>query len=365
MNEKKSKKISPYLIVFGILVVIIIAAALSTTLFNTASQQSPSGTANLSNYGPAPNIVGISGWINSQPLNISQLKGKVVLVDFWTYSCINCIRSIPHLNAWQSEYGGSNGLVIIGVSTPEFQFEHNYSNVYAAVKKFNITYPVALDNNYGTWDAYHNEYWPADYLVDANGTIRYEAFGEGDYNQTENAIRILLAQAGYKVPTASTSVPLGVNFSGIGSPEIYFGYATARQPLGGGESFAPNQTKTYLPQNITQQNAAYLFGSWYNAPDGMISVNNSRIYLVYYAKNVNIVASGVNGTNSTITLKVNGMNLNQSYLGADDMISNGIATATIGPSRLYNIVSAPSYSGWHELEIDASPGFKIYTFTFG
>ena len=122
------------------------------------------------------------------PLNITQLKGKVVLIDFWTYSCINCIRSIPHLNAWQREYGG-NGLVIIGVSTPEFQFEHNYSNVYAAVKKFNITYAVALDNNYSTWDAYGNEYWPAEYLIDKNGDIRYASFGEGDYNTTENVIR--------------------------------------------------------------------------------------------------------------------------------------------------------------------------------
>ncbi len=355
-----NKNANVYLLVFGLIVLLVAAAALSTVFFNKQGTTGSTSGSNLTSYGPAPPIVGISGWINSQPLNISQLKGKVVLVDFWTYSCINCIRSIPHLNAWQNAYG-SNGLEIIGVSTPEFQFEHNYSNVYAAVKKFNITYPVALDNNYQTWDSYGNEYWPADYLIDANGIVRYVSFGEGDYNQTENAIRALLVQAGYTIPAQPTSVPLGVNFSGIQSPEIYLGYAKARQPLGANEQFAPNQTATYPTVNVTQQNVVYLEGQWYNEPDSMVAVNNSRLLLVYNAKNVNIVASG----NSTITLKLNGANLNSSYLGSDDMIANGIATAAIGPSRLYNIVSGPSYNGWHELEINASPGFRIYTFTFG
>lgn len=361
-NEKKKGKVNLYLLVFGVLAALVIAAALSTTIFNKSSTQTNTAGANLTNHGPAPNIAGISAWINSPPLNLSSLRGKVVLVDFWTYSCINCIRSIPHLNAWESEYG-QNGLVIIGVSTPEFQFEHNYSNVAAAVKKFNITYPVALDNNYATWDAYANQYWPADYLVDANGDLRYVSYGEGGYNQTENAIRSLLMQAGYSVPAEATNVPLGVNFSGIGSPEIYLGYAKARQALGGNEQYYPNQTVTYSPANISQANVAYLYGNWYNAPDSMIAVNNSLIYLVYKARNVNIVASG-NGNQSTIQVLLDGKNLNMSSLGADDVSENGIATATIGASRLYNIVSTPSY-GVHLLEINASRGFRIYTFTFG
>jgi thiol-disulfide isomerase/thioredoxin len=359
--KTQKRTTSIYLIVFGLIVAIIAVAALSTVLFNMPTAPKNLSAANLSSYGAAPPIVGISAWINSPPLNISKLRGKVVLVDFWTYSCINCIRSIPHLNAWESEYG-SNGLVIIGVHTPEFQFEHNLTNVEAAVKKFNITYPVALDNNYSTWDAYGNEYWPADYLIDANGIVRYVSFGEGDYNVTENAIRALLVQAGYSVPSSMTNVPLGVNFSGIESPEIYLGYAKARQALGGGEQFYPNQTADYPVTNITESNYVYLLGQWYNAPDSMVAVNRSKLYLVYRAKNVNIVASG---TNSIISVEVDGKNLNQSYLGADDMIINGSAIAEIGPSRLYNIVSGPGYNGWHELEIDASPGFRIYTFTFG
>jgi thiol-disulfide isomerase/thioredoxin len=186
MNKHK-KGLNLYLVVFGIVATIVVVAALSTLLFNQNASAKNVSLANLQNLGPAPNIQGISAWINSLPLNISQLKGKVVLVDFWTYSCINCIRAIPHLNAWYNEYG-KDGLVIIGVSTPEFQFEHNYSNVLTAVRKFGIEYPVALDNNYSTWDAYNNEYWPADYLIDANGNIRYVSLGEGGYNQTEQVI---------------------------------------------------------------------------------------------------------------------------------------------------------------------------------
>ncbi len=365
MNDEKerTRPFNLYLLVFGVLAAIIILAALSTAVFNRGAP-APNATAgaNLSNYGPAPPIIGISAWVNSPPLNISGLRGKVVLVDFWTYSCINCIRSIPHLNAWESEYG-ANGLVIIGVHTPEFAFEHNYTNVASAVKKFNITYPVALDNNYGTWDAYGNEYWPADYLIDGNGSIRYVSFGEGGYNQTEQAIRDLLQQAGHKIPSRMTSVPASVNFTGIGTPEIYLGFAKSRQAIGGGETLEPNKTITYYPLKIDQPNLAYLSGSWYDAPDSVIGFNGSRVYLIYTAKSVNIVASG-NGNQSAVTIKLDGRGLNQSCLGSDDVLANGNATATIGAARLYNLVSAPSY-GTHTLEIDAGPSFRLYTFTFG
>lgn len=364
-NEKKVKKnfeVNAYIIVFGIIAAIIIAAALSTFAFNKNLAASRNvSIANLQNYGPAPNFQNISAWINSQPLNISQLKGKVVLVDFWTYSCINCIRSIPHLNAWESEYG-NNGLVIIGVHTPEFPFEHNYSNVENAVQRFGIKYAVALDNNYSTWDAYHNEYWPADYLIDKNGDIRYIALGEGDYNTTERVIRELLANAGYVVPSGLTNSSLGVNFSGIGTPEIYLGYAKAREPIGNAQGFTPNTTVNYTSVNITHANEVYFYGEWYNAPDSMIAMsNNSKLFLVYKAEKVNVVAAG---NNSAISIFLDGKSLNSSYLGSDVHIENGNAIAIINSSRLYNLVSAPNYSV-HAIEISASPGFRIYTFTFG
>ncbi len=358
-------KMNVYIIVFGIIALLIIAAALSTFVFNKSLASSSVMAANLPNLGSAPNIQGISAWINSPPLTTSGLRGKVVLVDFWTYSCINCLREIPHVNAWYSAYG-NNGLEVIGVSTPEFQFEHNLSNVENAVQTLGIKYPVALDNNYSTWDAFGNEYWPAEYVIDANGIIRYEAFGEGNYNTTENVIRALLISAGYTIQPNLTSVPLGVNFSGIESPEIYLGWAKARQALGntqGQGGFVPNKTVNYSFSNISQVNVVYLSGEWYNAPDSMIAVNNSKIFLYYKADKVNVVAAGFNGSTS-ITVKLDGNNLTANETGADAHLVNGSAVVNISESRLYNIVSTQSYNA-HLLEIDAKPGFRIYTFTFG
>lgn len=352
-------KLNIYVIVFAAIAALIVVAALSTFLFNKSAVQSAYSTSNLANLGPAPPIQGIAYWINSQPLTLSQLKGKVVLLDFWTYSCINCIRTIPYLEAWEQKYG-SEGLVIIGIQSPEFNFEKNYTNVLNAVKRFNITYPVAMDNNHSTWNAYGNQYWPEDYFIDKNGDVRYIQIGEGDYAQDEEIIQELLRNASYNVSTGLVNVTSNVNFSQIGTEETYLGYATARAPIGNSQGFVPNSTVNYTITGKMQNNTAYFSGEWYNAPDSMISVNDSELFLTYKAKNLNIVAGG----NSTITVMLDGRNLNQSYLGAADTLSNGTATVRINSSRLYNIVAGPSY-GWHTVEIIAKPGFRIYTFTFG
>lgn len=349
-------KVNAYIIVFGVIALIAVLALASTLVFN---QSLSAKNVTLANYGAAPNFMGIGAWINSPALNISQLKGKVVLVDFWTYSCINCIRTIPYLNALEAKYS-REGLVIVGVHTPEFQFEANYTNVLGAVQKFGVTYPVALDSAHATWNAYSNQYWPADYLIDANGNIRYTSFGEGGFNTTEAAIQELLKSAGYNASPGFVNFTDNANFSQIRSPETYFGYSTARAPLGNQQGFMPNKVVTYAVPSNTSANTPYLSGSWYNAPDGMVAINSSKLFFFYYAKNVNIVASG----NSTITIRLDGENLPSNSVGADDIASNGIATAAIASPRLYNIVSTPSY-GPHILEIDANPGFKIYTFTFG
>ena len=361
-------KMNVYIIVFGIIVVIIIAALASTFFFNQSSLPSPQQNISLSslkNYGPAPNIQGISGWINSAPLNLTQFRGKVVIVDFWTYSCINCIRSIPYLNAWYKEYGGNNGLVIIGVSTPEFQFEHNYTNVKNAVEKDGIMYPVALDNNYSTWTAYNNEYWPADYIIDKNGDIRYEVFGEGGYNTTQQVIVELLKNAGYNVSDNMTLPASTTNFSLVRSPEMYLGYQeieTGRTDvLGNPQGYIPNNAVNYTATNISQGNTVYLEGAWYDANYSIVSEsNNSKLFLVYDAKNLNVVASG----NTSITVKIDGKPANQSFIGTDGKIVNGTDYVTINQSRLYDLINAPSY-GIHEIEIDAHKGFHVYTFTFG
>ena len=354
-------KVDAYVAVFGIVGIVVVAAVAATLL---SPQGSAGPTTNLPNYGKAPDFQGIQGWINSPPLSISQLKGKVVLVDFWTYSCINCNRTIQYLNAWYSEYG-NEGLVIVGVHTPEFQFERNYSNVLAATQAFGIRYPVALDSNSATWNAYHNEYWPAEYLIDANGSIRHREFGEGNYNETENAIRTLLTSAGYSLSSANAVSSVGgtsVNFSQIGTPELYVGYATARAPIGNFQGFYPDQVVNYTLPSSLQENTVYFSGGWYNAEDSMVaSGSGSKVFLIYDAKVVNIVAQG-NSSVTSVMLDVK--NLTSSYVGSDLRLEGGVATGTIGMARLYNIIDGPSY-GVHELEIEASPGFRLFTFTFG
>ena len=166
---------------------------------------------------PAPEFQGLTNWINSPPLTMSQLRGKVVLVDFWTYSCINCIRSLPYVEKWYATYH-DKGFEVVGVNTPEFAFEHDPANVAAAVKRDDIVYPVALDNNYDTWNAYDNDSWPADYLIDQSGQIRYVSLGEGDYNKTEEAIQQLLG-INQPLQTPTSNVPIAQDQT----PETYFG----------------------------------------------------------------------------------------------------------------------------------------------
>ena len=148
--------------------------------------------ATLPDFGPAPEFTGIERWLNSEPLSLAQLRGRVVLVDFWTYACINCIRTLPHVNRWAELYT-PQGLTVVGVHTPEFPFERTTSNVEVAMRRHGVKHPVAQDNRYGTWKAYSNQYWPAAYLIDAQGRIRYKHFGEGEYERTEAVIRALLA----------------------------------------------------------------------------------------------------------------------------------------------------------------------------
>jgi len=357
-------KRNAYVIVFGIVAIVVLAAAVSTLFTSQGSAQPIGNPSTLPSYGSAPDFQGIAAWINSPALHISQLRGKVVLVDFWTYSCINCIRTIPYLNAWYNEYG-NNGLVIVGVHTPEFTFERNYSNVLTAVNNFGIKYPVALDSNYGTWNAYGNQYWPADYVIDANGTIRYKQLGEGDYNGTETVIRELLQSAHYSVPSVTaynTVSGTSVDFSQIGTPELYVGYATARQPIGNAQGFSPGRVVDYTVQEELQKNYVYFTGDWYSANDSMIAAgNDAKVYLLYDARVANIVAQG---NNSLIVVSLDGNTPSEAYLGKDLSLIGGTATAYVGMARLYNIVNGPSY-GEHEVVITASPGFRLYTFTFG
>src|SRR6202789_3650205 len=205
---------------------IVCGAVVSTSL--AGAQEPPSIIGSSPLYG----LSGATGWINSEPLTAKQLKGKVVLVDFWDYSCINCIRALPYIRAWSQKYKDS-GLVVIGVHTPEFDFEKQLPNVQKAVQKYGITYPIALDSNQAIWNAFHNEFWPAHYFIDAKGKVRFEHFGEGNYDQSEHWIQELLQEPGGKpMPAGAVSIQAkgvegAADTSDVRSPETYIGYARA------------------------------------------------------------------------------------------------------------------------------------------
>lgn len=322
-------------------------------------------------YPTAPEFSGLAGWINSGPLSMEELRGKVVLLDFWTYSCINCIRTLPYLKMWYEKYS-DDGFVIIGVHTPEFFFEEKYDNVKAAVDKYGIKYPVALDNEATVWRAYNTRYWPTKYLVDAEGRIRYSHIGEGAYEDTEKVIVELLREAGVgsgEVEGASDSSPEGavdVQFFRIGTPEIYFGYAFAggRNNLGNKEGFEPEGIVDYALPERPSRNLVYLGGKWLNKPDHMEYVGDKgsgKVVLRYSAKAVNVVA----GATMPVEIKVrlDGMPLTEKNKGSDIRLGDG-ASSVVEESRLYNIVFAEDY-GEHTVEIEVERGFRVYTFTFG
>ncbi|MGB8934527.1 MAG: thioredoxin family protein [Candidatus Nitrosopolaris sp.] len=331
-----------------------------------------------SQFQKAPEFAQIAGYINTPnnaPITLASLKGKVVLVDFWTYSCINCIRTLPHLNDWYQRYA-DKGLVIVGVHSPEFEFEKNYDNVKTAVQKFGIKYPVILDSDHGTWNAYGNQYWPRDYLVDSQGYIRDDHIGEGDYDTTESAIQSLLAEGAalngmkeisFNTAKSTTTINPGslayVDLTKQITPEIYLGYSFARAPLGNPQNFQADQTIPYsIPPNTSfNPDTVYLDGQWKNNPDNMeLQSNTGRIILTYYAKDVNIVAGG-HGQKGIVT-EDGATKISNNSLGKD-LTPDG--KFVLDGQRLYNLALHNSY-GSHSIIINVSgKGFQLYTFTFG
>jgi cytochrome c biogenesis protein CcdA/thiol-disulfide isomerase/thioredoxin len=300
---------------------------------------------------PAPALAGLTNWINSPPLTLAHEKGKVVLVDFWTYSCINCIRSIPYVEKWYQTYQ-SKGLVVIGVNTPEFAFEHVPANVSAAVKTDGITYPVALDNNYDTWNAFDNNSWPADYLIDKTGKIRYVSLGEGGYGTTEKAIQALLG-LNQTLKTPTSVVPI----TSSQTPETYFG--TNRSS---GYSGSPDEsvgTTTYTPDSSLSTGEWTLGGSWNVQPESITSQSSSStLTFSVRAKDVYVVASSANAQAATMTVGLPSANAGQ--YGSDAPSGS----ATISGSRLYHIVSLPK-AGPTTITLTVPKGVSLYTFTFG
>jgi len=282
---------------------------------------------------------------------LSQLTGKVVLVDFWTYSCVNCNRALPYVETWYKAYA-SKGFVVIGVHTPEFAFEHIPANVQAAVKADGITYPVALDNDYDTWNAFQNDSWPADYLIDKSGYIRYVALGEGNYNVTEQAIQELLGiSAPPKTPTSV--VPIGADQT----PETYFG--TNRASGYEGSPSESDGTSNFKKVSSLDQDSWTLSGSWQVSPQYITSESgSSTLTFNTEAKDVYVVAGSANNTPETVGVGLPSTQAEQYGVDAPG------GKAVIGMSRLYHIVSLSS-AGTSTVTLTVPKGVSLYTFTFG
>ena len=315
-------------------------------------------------YPYAKEIEDPSGFVNVDNITIASLVGKdVILIDFWTYSCINCERTIPYLNLWYAKYH-PYGLEIIGVHTPEFQFEHDINNVRAAVQKFGIQYPVVLDNDYATWDSYGNQYWPEDYLIDIDGFIRYKNIGEGNYNETETEIQSLLQERATELNLSLTipdtiSVPadaVSINYGDVQSPETYFG-SGRNQYLANGIAGTPGNQTLVMP-SVLQANELYLAGPWLFTDQYAENTGNASVMYEYNAKNVYLVAS------ADMPVPVHVLLDGQPIAGtAGSDVVNG--TVTVQANQLYTLVLGNDY-GTHTLELDIpSPGLKAYTFTFG
>ena len=317
--------------------------------------------------GTLPSLSGAVEWLNSPPLTPQALKGKVVLVDFWTYSCINCLRTLPYVNAWAEKYK-DQGLVVIGVHAPEFAFEKNIDNVKQAVASLKIDYPVAIDNNYAIWRAFNNEYWPADYFIDAQGRIRHHAFGEGDYQQSEHVIQELLRQAGATdlpadfVSVNGRGVEAAPDMNDIDSPETYIGYDRAQNFIspGGEVQDTPADYTTAQPQ----LNEWALSGHWtVGGQETVLNASGGGITYRFHARDLNLVLGTAPGSTPVrFVVTIDGMPLGNNHGADDDAKGEG----AVAGQRLYQLIRLSGAVMDHTFTIKfLDPGVQAYSFTFG
>jgi cytochrome c biogenesis protein CcdA/thiol-disulfide isomerase/thioredoxin len=303
--------------------------------------------SSLPDLGAAPEFVGTQRWFNGAPQSLAKLRGRVVLIDFWTYTCINCLRTLPYLEAWDRRYRDA-GLTIVGVHAPEFGFEHDAGNVERAIATNHIKYPVVQDNDLKTWDAWGNQYWPAEYLIDASGRVRHTHFGEGDYGESEAAIRSLLAERGARVGTAKAH-PHGITPVGTeATPETYVGAARAQGFTGTPPTAG---TRTYrLPRAAPPLNGFALGGTWRIGDEPATAVANATLAASVRARFVYLVLSPPPGGRAgAVTVRVDG--------GAPRRVA-------VTRQRLYTLASFPR-TGNHALRLSLTPGTSAYAFTFG
>ena len=320
-----------------------------------------------SDEGRMPDLDGATGWLNSPPLSSKALRGKVVLVNFWTYSCINSLRELPYMKAWAEKYKDA-GLVVIGVHAPEFGFEKDAANVKNAVSELNIAYPIPIDSNHSIWDAFRNEYWPANYVIDAKGRIRYHHFGEGEYDKSERVIQALLKENGaigldgslVRITAGGPELPPSDD---VQSPETYIGYARAEN-FASPERMAGDSKKTYRPPVRLGLNQWGLEGSWkVGGERGTLEPAPGKIVFRFHSRDLHMVLSPVkNGTPVRFRVKLNGVEPGDDH-GFD---SGADGSGEVREPRMYQLIrqKGPIRDATFEIEF-LDPGVEAFSFTFG
>jgi cytochrome c biogenesis protein CcdA/thiol-disulfide isomerase/thioredoxin len=331
------------------------------------AKPSEQSTAELPIEDLAPSLDGAQEWLNSAPLTMEGLKGKVVLVDFWTYSCINCLRSIPYVRAWAEKYR-DHGLVVIGVHAPEFAFERNVDNIKNAIKTLKIGYPVAIDNEYKIWRAFENEYWPAHYFIDANGKVRHHHFGEGEYAESERVIQRLLVDAGNQnvpsdiVAVNASGAEAASNKKDVDSPETYIGYNRGDHFVSPG-GVVQDESHTYAAGE-PQLNDWSLVGKWTIGEErAQLDEKDGGIVYRFHARDLHLVLGpSVEGSKIRFQITIDGKPPGEAHGMDTDAEGNGVVTT----QRLYQLIRAPEPIADHTFEIRfLDPGVQAYAFTFG
>jgi len=342
---------------------------LRTAAITLAAAVPPTSTSRLAltDEGSMPDLGGAIGWLNSAPLNARSLRGKVVLVDFWTYTCINSLRPLPYVKSWAAKYKDA-GLVVISAHTPEFSFEKEPTNVENALRDLKVTYPVAIDSNYRIWQAFNNQYWPAEYIIDGKGRIRYHHFGEGEYDESERVIQQLLKENGARGLDGNT---VSVSADGVeaapsrdvGSPETYVGYRRAERFASPGR-LAHDSPKTYRPPARLSLNRWGLSGSWnVGAESAVVQGASGAVILRFHSRDLHMVLSAAkNGGSVRFQVKLDGAAPGDDC-GAD---SNSDGMGAIREPRLYQLIRQKGHVEDRTFEIEfLDPGAQAFVFTFG
>ena len=310
----------------------------------------------------APELPSEMRWINSETLKLSSLRGKVVLIDFWTYSCVNCLRTLPYLKQWQKKYSGK-GLVILGVHSPEFEFEKNFENVSAAVEDFGIKYPVLLDGEYKVWKAWKNAWWPRKLLIDAKGMVRYDHVGEGGYEETENMIIKLLAESNpsLKISAKEVEEPERGAVCYPTTAELYCGYS--RGVIGNSEGYGEERIAEYVDKGGHVEGAVYLNGNWLAREEYVYHTGKQgHIQIKFRASTVNAVMSAEKPCELEVT--IDGKPLTKENAGSDVVVEKDRSFVRVKGPRMYNIIRLKRHAV-RELRLSGECQFSVYAYTFG